>query len=234
MPRSNLKQAAQKRAASRVAEKIAKGSSKTTPNPSSHQKQSHPTLAANKTPVAVTNTPLPLPGLSGLSPDGVAAMLPHFHEDKYTISDPLNPPESLPQVTESQFNQAQSTYQGALRALKLTGMAFDVADNRFTVIGKRAKAFGSGVKAATVTERTKGDYLDYLSQVETTNQKAVNLDLNQAKTESDRLLANHTQTSLNERLAQAQIDAELARQKTAEKQNQLAEFKKSLGEYLPR
>jgi GTP-sensing pleiotropic transcriptional regulator CodY len=160
-------------------------------------------------------------------------MLPQFNEGAYIISDPLTPPETLPQVTETQFNKSEAVYQGTLRALKLTGMAFDVADARFTVIGKRGKAFGSGIKAATAVERVKGDYQDYLSQVETTAQKTANFENNQAKTVNDRAVSVHTQASMDEKLKQAESDADMARQKTAEKQNQLAEFKKSLGEYLP-
>jgi hypothetical protein len=160
-------------------------------------------------------------------------MLPQFNESAYVISDPLNPPETLPQISESQFNKLETTYQGSIRALKATGLALDVADARFTVIGKRAKAFSSGIKAATAVERVRGDYEDYLSQVETTAQKTVARENNQAKTISDRAVSVHTQASMDEKLKQAEADAEMARQKTAEKQNQLTEFKKSLGEYLP-
>jgi|ERR671933_1322161 hypothetical protein len=241
MPRTNLKGTARKRAADKVASKVANRSKAendsvstassvatlATPNTSTSASNGH------KPSTSVSNTSTVVPGLLALSPDSVVGMLPQFNEGAYVISDPLNPPETLPQVTETQFNKAESTYQGTLRALKLTGMAFDVADARFTVIGKRAKAFGSGIKAATAVEKVKGDYLDYQSQVEVTNQKTVALENNQAKTVNDRLIAVHTQASMDEKLKQAETDAEMARQKTSEKQNQLAEFKKQLGEYLP-
>jgi hypothetical protein len=37
-----------------------------------------------------------VPGLIGINPDGIAAMMPQFQENSYAITDPLNPPESLP------------------------------------------------------------------------------------------------------------------------------------------
>lgn len=237
MARLNLKEAAQKRAASKVASKVARGSkSKTDKSPATAlvmPNTSTPTSNGNQFSTSFSTTSTEVPGLPALSPDSVAGMLPQFNEESYVISDPLNPPESLPQISETQFNKAESTYQGTLRALKLSGMAFDVADARFTVIGKRAKAFGSGIKAATAVERVKGDYLDYQSQLETTNQKSVALENNQAKTANDRAVSVHTQAFMDEKLKQAEADADMARQKTAEKQNQLAEFKKQLGEYLP-
>jgi hypothetical protein len=46
-------------------------------------------------------------------------------------------------------------YEGTQRALKLTGAAFDTTRERFTTLGKQAKAFGAGVKAATEFERSE-------------------------------------------------------------------------------
>jgi mannitol-specific phosphotransferase system IIBC component len=43
----------------------------------------------------------------------------------------------------------------------------------------------------------------------------------------------HSQTEMDEKLKQAQTSADLARQKTQEKQSQLSQFKKQLGEYIP-
>lgn len=241
MPRTNLKQLSQKRAADKVASKMA-GKTKQKPDATTttspvialvNPSTSTPTSSNQKAYMGIYNAAVVVPDLPTLTPDSVSGMLPEFSESAYSIKDPLNLPETLPQVTETQFNKAESTYQGTLRALKLTGMAFDVADARFTVVGKRAKAFGSGIRAATAVERVRGDYLDYQSQVEVTNQKSVALANNQAKTINDRAVLIHTQDSIDEKLKQAETDAEMARQKTAEKQNQLAEFKKQLGEYLP-
>ncbi len=240
MPRANLKTAAQQRAASKVASRVAKGSkSKASSTGDSSSVVALPTpntvtstSATSKPITTASNGSVVVPGLTALTPDNVAGMLPQFNEGQYRISDPLSPPENLPQVSETQFNKSEGIYQGTIRALKLTGMAFDVADQNFTVIGKRAKAFGSGIKAATAVERVRGDYLDYQSQLETTAQKSVTLDIAQSQTVNDRAVSVHSQSQMDEKLKQAESDADLARQKTAEKQNKLAEFKKSLGEYL--
>lgn len=232
MARPNLKSAAQKRAASKVASKVAKRQNSKS-NSLTKPLSPTPPPNENKPATSASNISTVIPGLSALLPDSVSGMLPEFNDLDYAINNPLAPPETLPQVSETQYSKAESTYQGALRALKLTGMAFDVADTRFTVIGKRAKAFGSGIKTATAIERVKGDYLDYQNQVETTNQKMVALENNQAKTINERSISAQSQAVMNEKLKQAENDAEMARQKTAEKQNQLAEFKKQLGEYLP-
>jgi len=101
--------------------------------------------------------------------------MPQFQESSYAISDPLNPPENLPQVTEAQFDKGMTIYEGTQRALKLTGAAFDTTHERFTVIGKQAKAFGAGIKAATEFEKVKGDYLDYQGQLENNEQKGISL-----------------------------------------------------------
>lgn len=120
---------------------------------------------AEKTP-ASTTTALPLastataqqngaisvvPGLTTFSPDAIAGMMPQFSESSYAVSDPLNPPTTITQATETQFNQGMGIYAGADRALQLTGAAFDLTKQRFTVVGKQAKAFGAGIKAATTT-----------------------------------------------------------------------------------
>jgi transcription initiation factor IIF auxiliary subunit len=172
-----------------------------------------------------------VPGLVGITPDAVAGMMPQFQENTYAISDPLNPPESLPQVTDAQFDKGERIYKGTINALKLTGLAFDTTRERFTVIGKQAKAFGSGIKAATEFERVKGDYLDYQGQLETNEQKGISLGVSQHKTTSDRTAATYDTTSMDEKLKQSELEARLNQAKTADKQNKLDEFRKSLGEY---
>jgi hypothetical protein len=172
-----------------------------------------------------------VPGLVGITPDAVAGMMPQFQENAYAISDPLNPPESLPQVSEAQFDKGMTIYEGAQRALKLTGAAFDTTRERFTVVGKQAKAFGAGIKAATEFEKVKGDYLDYQGQLETNEQKGISLGVAQHKTVTDRTAATYNTTSMDEKLKQAELAAELARANTQDKQNKLDEFRKSLGQY---
>ncbi|HEY9891307.1 MAG TPA: hypothetical protein V6D37_05805 [Candidatus Sericytochromatia bacterium] len=172
-----------------------------------------------------------VPGLVGITPDAVAGMMPQFQETSYAISDLLNPPETLPQVTEAQFDKGMGIYEGTQRALKLTGAAFDTTRERFTVVGKQAKAFGAGIKAATEFEKVKGDYLDYQGQLETNEQKGVSLGVSQHKTLTDRTAASFDTTTMDEKLKQSELAAELARANTRDKQNKLDEFCKSLGEY---
>jgi transcription initiation factor IIF auxiliary subunit len=158
-------------------------------------------------------------------------MMPQFQVNSYAISDPLNPPESLPQVSEAQFDKGMGIYEGTQRALKLTGAAFDTTRERFTVVGKQAKAYGAGIKAATEFEKVKGDYLDYQGQLETNEQKGISLGVSQHKTITDRTAAVHSTTSLDEKLKQAEIAAQLARVTTEDKQSKLDEYRKSLGQY---
>jgi hypothetical protein len=158
-------------------------------------------------------------------------MLPKFDESAYQIIDPLNPPETLPQATEAQFDKGMTIYEGTQRALKLTGAAFDTTRERFTTLGKQAKAFGSGIKAATEFERVKGDFIDYQGQLQTNEQKGISLGVVQHKTVTDRTAATHTTASMDEKLKQAEIAAELARATTQDKQSKLDEFRKSLGQY---
>jgi hypothetical protein len=217
-----------KTTAKAVAQKIAgKGSTKSTP------------AVADKTPVASspivssssTGFSTVVPGLIEITPDAVAGMMPQFQENSYAISDPLNPPELLPQVSEAQFDKGMGLYEGTQRALKLIGAAFDTTRERFTVVGKQAKAFGAGIKAATEFEKVKGDYLDYQGQLETNEQKGISLGVAQHKTSTDRTTATHTTVSIDEKLKQAEIAAKLARATTEDKQSKLDEYRKSLGQY---
>lgn len=228
MPRPSLS-GSRKTTAKAVAEKIAgKKTAKST------------TTVADRTPIP--SSPIVsssnssgfstvVPGLVGITPDVVAGMMPQFQENSYSISDPLNPPESLPQVTEAQFDNGERIYKGTINALKLTGLAFDTTRERFTVIGKQAKAFGAGIKAATEFEKVKGDYLDYQGELETNQQKGISLGVAQHKTVTDRTAAAYDTTSMDEKLKQSEIEAQLNQAKTAEKQNKLDEFRKSLGQY---
>ena len=219
---------ARKTAAKNVAQKIAGGSkAKGTTTTTVVEKP-----VALALPTGNVGTAFVLPGLpSHITPDAIAGMLPKFNESEYAITDPLNPPETLPQATEAQFDKGMTIYEGTQRALKLTGAAFDTTKERFTTLGKQARAFGAGVKAATELERVKGDFLDYQGQLQTNEQKGIALDVSQHKTTTDRSGATHTTASMDEKLKQAEIAANLARANTQDKQNKLDEFRKSLGEY---
>jgi DNA-binding ferritin-like protein len=214
-----------------VASKLA-GNSKAKATTATVEKPVGNAIAYSQAVNTATPAAFVVPGLpSHITPDAVVGMLPKFDESAYQIIDPLNPPETLPQATEAQFDKGMRVYEGAQRALKLTGAAFDTTKERFTTLGKQARAFGSGIKAATEFERVKGDFIDYQGQLQTNEQKNISLSVSQHKTTTDRTAATHTTESMDEKLKQAEIAAELARATTQDKQNKLDEFRKSLGEY---
>ena len=193
--------------------------------------------STNSTPAtSATFTTIPIdsriPGLMTVTPDLISGMMPPFKPEDYRINDPLNPPETLPQATQSQYDLGMKIYEGATRSLKLTGAALDLTREKFTVIGKHSKAFGAGIQAATEIEKVKGNYLDYLNQKEVTTQKSVALDVSQVKTIADTNISVYSKDELNQKLLQAQIKAEELRLKTVESQGNLASFKAQLGDYL--
>ncbi|HYX18980.1 MAG TPA: hypothetical protein VE944_32440 [Nostoc sp.] len=210
-----------KAAAQAVAEKLARGKQ--------NSASSNNSISANSATIAIDSR---IPGLLTVTPDLIPGMMPPFQPNQYQISDPLNPPENLPQATQSQFDKGMKIYEGSTRALKLTGAALDLTREKFTVIGKHSKAFGAGIQAATEIEKVKGNYLDYLSQKEVTSQKSVTLDVSQVKTIADTNISVYSKDELNQKLLQAQIKAEELRLKTVESQGNLASFKAQLGDYL--
>jgi hypothetical protein len=50
-------------------------------------------------------------------------------------------------------------------------LAFDLTKERFTTSRKKVSAIGAGVKLATEIRKVQGDYIDFLNQGETNNQK---------------------------------------------------------------
>ncbi|MBD2595985.1 hypothetical protein H6G74_16855 [Nostoc spongiaeforme FACHB-130] len=208
-----------KAAAQAVAEKLARGKSTTGAT----------TTSPNTVAVTIDSR---IPGLLTVTPEMLPAMIPAFHPSNYHIADPLNPPESLPQATEAQLDKGMKIYEGATRALKLTGAAFDLTREKFTVVGKHAKAFGAGIQAATELEKVKGNYLDYLNQKEVTDQKSVTLDVSKVRTVTETNIAVHSKDELSQKLKQAEIKAEESRLKTVETEGKLSSFKAQLGDYL--
>ena len=166
--------------------------------------------------------------MSGLNPLGVESVqdeLPEFQSADYCVKNPLNPPESLPQVSQGEFIKASRIYEGATRAVQLTGKAFDLTRERFVVEGKKAKTFSAGVQAATAFEKVKGDLTDYQIQLQNNQQKNIELGTAKLRTTTAQSIAVETEKELSEKLAQAQTGAELAQLQTQEKQTKLAEFK---------
>jgi hypothetical protein len=106
---------ASKKAASTVASKISNNGSSPT---------SSTNAVANSSAIANSQTSISIPGLMEFTPDNIQGMLPQFDEGSYQVSDPLNPPESMPQVSQQQYDKSEGIYQGGIRALKLTGLSF--------------------------------------------------------------------------------------------------------------
>lgn len=237
----SLKQATQARASKKAASRVAKSpkTAKQPKNSTPAKSDSSSILRFGSGVLSATGTrrggvtEAKIPGLPALTPDSISAQLPSFNPENYKISDPLNPPSSLEQVSQVAYDSGEAIYQGVIRALKLRGLAFDVGRETFTVVGKQAKAFGAGIKAATAIKAVEGDYYDYLSQAETTDQKSITLSTNIHRTDVERDIAVHTQSELDEKLNQSEIAAELARAKTQEKQSSLNQFKSQLGTLLP-
>jgi len=231
---ASLKDATKARAAKKAASRVAGKKAAKAPKESK--------LSENSTPVKSGSTPtmtiaptkgsaiasVDIPGLPSLAPAQIAAQMPQFNPQAYLVSDPLNPSTSIPQISQTDYDQREGIYQGGIRALKLTGLGFDLTREKFTVIGKQAKAFGSGIKAATALEAVKGDYLDYQSQVETTSQKSIALGTSQHKTTTDQTKSIYSQQEMDEKLEQARIAADLAAEQTKEKLSGLDQFRKQL------
>ena len=210
---------ASKRASEKVAEKLSNNGSKSTT-------ANNPTT--NTSAITTSQTSVSVPGLMEFSPDNIQGMLPQFEDGKYQVNDPLNPPESIPQVSQQQYDKSEAVYQGGLRALKLTGMSFDLAKERFTTLKKKVSAFGSGVKLATEVEKVKADFLDYLNQGETNKQKNIALGVATHKTTTDTQKAVYDVQLMDEKLEQSRLAAEMATLQTQEKLSGLSEFQKQL------
>jgi hypothetical protein len=210
---------ASKRASEKVAEKLSNNGSKSTT-------VNNPTT--NTGAITTSQTSVSVPGLMEFSPDNIQGMLPQFEDGKYQVNDPLNPPESIPQVSQQQYDKSEAVYQGGLRALKLTGMSFDLAKERFTTLRKKVGAFGSGVKLATEVEKVKADLLDYLNQGETNKQKNIALGVATHKTTTDTQKAVYDVQSMDEKLEQSRLATEMATLQTQEKLSGLNEFQKQL------
>jgi hypothetical protein len=162
------------------------------------------------------------------TPDKIEGMLPQFDDSKYQVVDPLNPSESIPQVSQQHYDKSEAIFQGGTRALKLHGLAFDMGRERFTTLSKKVKAVGAGVKLATEIERVKGDFLDYLNQGESNKQKNIALNVSTHKTATDSQKAVYDVQTLDEKLEQARIAADMATAQTQEKLSGLTEFQKQL------
>jgi len=215
-----------KNAAKAVADKIAGKTSSATAVSSPAPTMSVPVSSKPST-IATTQGDITVPGLIDFTPDKIAGMLPQFDDSKYQVTDPFNPLE-MPQLSQQAFDKTEAIYQGGIRAIKATGLSFDLTKERFTTLKKKVSAFGSGVKLATEVERVKGDFLDYLNQGETNKQKNIALNVSTHKTATDTQKAVYDIQTLDEKLEQARIVADMATAQTQEKLSGLTEFQKQL------
>ncbi|NER50971.1 MAG: hypothetical protein F6K47_43540 [Symploca sp. SIO2E6] len=221
MPRPSLSENAAKRKGEKLAQKTV-GAAKSVIETASNL------VDTTKKPRKRTTSNASIPTLKFTTPNKVEGQLPQFNPQQYQVSDPLSPPKSMPQVTQSQFVSASRIYDGGMRALQLTGKAFDLTRERFVVEGKKAKTFSAGVQTATAFEKVKGDLTDYQIQLQNNQQKKIELGTAKLRTTTVQSIAVETEKELSEKLAQAQAGAELAQLQTQEKQTKLAEFKLQL------
>ncbi|NER97261.1 MAG: hypothetical protein F6J86_26020 [Symploca sp. SIO1B1] len=169
-------------------------------------------------------------GIDIITPDTVSMSLPQFNPSDYGISNPLQPPQNLPQVSELDFESGMSTYQGAVRALKLTGTAFDVVGERYVTEGKKAKAYGSGLDAGIEFEKVKAKHYKYLTQVENTTQAESDYGLAVKRTGVVEQTNQYAESELEETLEKSRIKAATAKLQRQSAESKLSELQKQLGE----
>jgi len=223
------RKATAKKVAAKIAETINNGlpSSNIHDSSSLNDYQPQSFNVENNQSIALEN--IAVPGLKTLTPELLTAMIPAFDSGLYRINDPLNPSDTIPQITQQQADRATTIYDGALRALQVTGKAFDVTKEKFTVIGKHAKTVNGGIQASTSIEQVKGNYLGYLNEVENTKQKNIELSVNQLKTVTTSRISVYSKDELQSQEKLAASKAEIMRLKDVELQSKLQEFKVSLG-----
>lgn len=162
-----------------------------------------------------------------MTPDGLK--LPKWDPAKFEITDPLNPPASLPQISDQEYESRSTTVKRAINAVKLTGACFDLYRERYSTEAKYYKAVTSGVLAAGEYSKLEGALTDYQVARENVSQKQLSLGVALATTQHHEGLANHTKKDLEEKLKQTQIKSESEQVKTQQALNNLKELKSQLG-----
>ncbi|NJL19759.1 MAG: hypothetical protein HC895_01375 [Leptolyngbyaceae cyanobacterium SM1_3_5] len=223
------------KSASRSVSRLTGGKSNSTPTRSTSSSSITPANASNN---AVSVNPdrrvaVVVPGLYAMNEASIPQMMPQFDPAPYQVTDPLNPPETIPQLTVAEFERNKNIYEGGIRALQSTGLAMDLSRERFTVIGKQAKAIGAGFNALNEQEKAKGSLLDFYTQQELTQQKGLRYQLSTHQTQTETEAFPHAIVQLDEALEQQRIKAELATAKREEAANSLTTFQESLGKFLP-
>src|SRR4028119_1479769 len=106
-----------KNAAKAVADKIAGKTSSATAVNSPTPAMSVP-VSSKPSAIAATQGDISVPGLMEFTPEKIEGMLPQFDDSKYQVTDPLSPPESIPQLSQQAYEKTEGIYQGGIRALK--------------------------------------------------------------------------------------------------------------------
>jgi hypothetical protein len=138
----------------------------------------------------------------------VQGKLPKFDASKYEITDASNPPETLPQISEADYQKASEKYASSKRVLSLEQQAAQVVGEQYKVLGARFKAFGEGVKAATEAEKTEGLIIDYSIQKENNSQKSETLNVATYQTANAQRLTTYKNQVSDEQLEEIRLKAE--------------------------
>lgn len=229
----NIGSKPKKTAAEKLAEKQAKEASEKASQGSQTGQQSvlvpsNPTTSQQAQ--TLQNSSL-VPGLKTLSIADVGnRMTSTFNPENYAVTDALKPPESLPNLSDGDFEGLQTIYKGAINASKAEGLNYDLKKEVFVTQGKEADAFGAGIKTATKFEKVKGEYFDYQSQLETNKQKESDLGVAQYNTVQGAAKATYLKTITEESVNQARINSELAKTETLNKQKKLIETQARYGQ----
>ncbi len=172
----------------------------------------------------------PVPNLPPLTPETTKQFFPKFNEKEFIIKDPLNP--QLPGVSEAQYLASVENYKGANRALDLYGMGFDTTGKLFNVLGKRAKAIGAGIDAATETEKARYSFLGYQKQLQDNNQAAIALDLAAYKTSTEAQKATFTKKALDYSLEEAEVKSQAALNKLEAAKSKADSLRQGISDYI--
>lgn len=204
---------------------------KTTTTPKKTTKSNTKSTGGKVSVTSKTNTVKTIQlGVDSVTPEMVVKALPSFNPNDYGISNPLQPPQNLPQVNELDFESGMSTYQGAIRALKLTGQAFDLTGERYVTEGKKAKAYGAGLDAGIEFEKAKAKLYKYHTQIENTEQAESNYGLAVKRTGVVEKINEYAGTELDENLEKARVKSEAAKLQRQSAESKLSELQKQLGE----
>ena len=233
MARESIKQAAERRKAEREAAKAIPKRTTRTRTPSATKAAEPKATKVSQTKsngsLAVTSNPNSLiSGYTEISQAVANELIPQFDGSRYQVSDPLNPPETLPQISEAQHTKATRIYEGSKRALDAEGQNIDLAAKRLTVETKKANAYTTLMNMGQAFQKAKGSELDYLSQVEITQQKQTKLDVERLRTTHIASVAVETENELDETLETSKIKAQIASARRQAAQTKLDELRKEL------